>query len=263
VSSGYQKFSARFVSDGSKPKTFASFATFAEEGQNFEGQTDAEKAKVDTPKIQSVPVKVAQVAKVEMPEAVCAVCGAADDLWHFGGVLVHQECAAFLPKPEAEPSAAYLGVTAEPDGTSCRVTIVELPAAPRYRRTFAHLQLKPPTLIPTKRWQQCVEDGRRFLAAWGSQAEALGWTSADLFGLHTPPVKPHPSYNRLSRYDATGLCWLLQGRAVIVLTADTATIENPVNDNITIFRKNNRPALGPVGDSLDDLGACFAPAPAP
>jgi len=24
-------------------------------------------------------------------------------------------------------------------------------------------------------------------------------------------------------------------------------------DNVTVFRKSNRPALGPVGDSLDDL----------
>ena len=52
-------------------------------------------------------------------------------------------------------------------------------------------------------------------------------TSADLFGLHTPPAKPHPSYSRLSRYDATGLCWLLQGRPVVVLTTDTAAIREP------------------------------------
>ena len=98
-----------------------------------------------------------------------------------------------------------------------------------------------------------VEDGRRFLAKWGEQAESLGWTSADLFGLHTPPAKPHPSYQRLSRYDCTGLCWLLQGRRVTVLTADTAAIENPATGSITVFRKNNRPALGPLGDNLDDL----------
>jgi len=37
-------------------------------------------------------------------ENTCAVCNAAGDLWHSGEVLVHQECAAFLPKAEpAEP----------------------------------------------------------------------------------------------------------------------------------------------------------------
>jgi hypothetical protein len=81
-----------------------------------------------------------------------------------------------------------------------------------------------------------VEDGRRFLAKWGAQAEALGWTSADLFGLHTPPERPHPSYSRLSRYDATGLCWLLQGRPVVALTEATAAIQGPTGA-ITTYRR--------------------------
>ena len=51
----------------------------------------------------------------------------------------------------------------------------------------------------------------RVLAQWGQQAEALGWTSRDLFGLHKPPDKPAPSYRRLSRYDETGLIWLSIG----------------------------------------------------
>ena len=181
------------------------------------------------------------------------MCGAGGDLWHFGEALVHQECASRLPKPEpAEPTAAYQVVSAEPDGAGCRVEIVELPQAQRYRRTFAHLQLKPPALVDVARWRQCVEDGSRFLAVWGEQAEALGWSSADLFGLHTPPEQPHPSYSRLSRYDATGLIWLLQGRPVVALTEATASIRNPTG-SITVFRKHNRPALGPLGDSLDDF----------
>src|SRR5262245_28173143 len=137
---------------------------------------------------------------------------------------------------------------------SCKVTIVEIPReAGHFKRTFAHLQLKPPAMVDVARWQQAVEDGKRFLAKWGSQAEALGWTSADLFGLHTPPERPHPSYRRLSRYDATGLCWLLEGREVVALTEATAAIENPETGSITTYRKHNKPALGPVGDSLEDL----------
>jgi hypothetical protein len=256
VSSGYRKFSSRFASAGDKAKTFASFATFADGGRNFEVQADAEKAKAGTPKFQSAPVKVAQVAKVERPEAVCAVCGAAGDLWDLdtpaGPVVVHQECAHFVPKPEpAEPSAAYQATSAEPDGTACKVTIVEIPAKGlRYRRTFAHLQLRPPAYIPEDRWRQAIEDGRVFLSKWGETAQQFGWTSADLFGLHTPPERPHPSYRRLSRYNCTGLCWLLEGRPVVALTADTAAIENPTG-NITTYRRFNKPALGPLGDWLD------------
>src|SRR5262249_49504621 len=149
---------------------------------------------------------------------VCAVCGATADLWNLdtpgGSVLVHQECARFLPKPEPdEPSLAYRGVTAEPSGAGCEVTIVEIPATGlRYRGPSAPRHWGPPARARVERWRQCAEDGSKFLAVWGTQAESLGWTSADLFGLHTPPEQPHPSYRRLSRYDCTGLIWLLQGR---------------------------------------------------
>ena len=194
-----------------------------------------------------------------LAKPVCVVCNAPDDLWTLdtpaGEALVHRECARFLPKPEpAEPSAAYESVAAEPDGLGCKVTIVEIPATGlRYRRTFAHLQLRPPALVPEDRWRQCVEDGKRFLAKWGEQAEALNWSSADLFGLHTPPANPHPSYSRLSRYDATGLVWLLQGRRVTALTEATAAIEHPATGSLTVYRKHNKSALGPLGDTLDDL----------
>jgi hypothetical protein len=124
----------------------------------------------------------------------------------------------------------------------------------RFNRTFSVLESRCPDHVPLDRWQECVDDGRRFLAKWGGQAEALGWSSADLFGLHTPPERPHPSYRRLSRYDCTGLCWLLDGRPVVALTEATASIRNPVSGSLTLYRKNRRPALGPTGDSVDDLG---------
>ena len=83
------------------------------------------------------------------------------------------------------------------------------------------------TYIPEDRWQQCVADAQPFLAAWGEQAQALGWTSRDLFGLHTVPANPHPTYSRLSRYDCTGLVWLLQGKPVIALTSDHRRDQEP------------------------------------
>jgi hypothetical protein len=121
-----------------------------------------------------------------------------------------------------------------------------------YSWTMAALEARSPDLIPVDRWQAAVEDGRRFLARWGDQAEALGWTARDLFGLHRPPEKPHPSYSRLSRYDETGLIWLLQGREVVALTDATPAIQSSTGA-ITTYRRFNKPALGPLGDSLDDL----------
>jgi hypothetical protein len=122
----------------------------------------------------------------------------------------------------------------------------------RYGRAMTALESRCPYLIPVDRWKQAIADGQPFLAHWGDQAEALGWTARDLFGLQKPPEKPHPSYSRLSRYDETGLIWLLQGREVVALTEATAAIQNPTRA-ITVYRKHNKPALGPVGDSLDDL----------
>jgi hypothetical protein len=122
----------------------------------------------------------------------------------------------------------------------------------RYELVMAALESGCPDLVPCDRWHCAVEDGRRFLARWGDQAEALGWTAKDLFGLHTPPAKPHPSYSRVSRYNEAGLIWLLRGREVVALTEATAAIQGSTGA-ITIYRKHNKPALGPVGDSLDDL----------
>jgi hypothetical protein len=46
-------------------------------------------------------------------------------------------------------------------GSGCKVTIVEIPATGlRYRRTYAHLQLRPPAHIPEDRWRMAVSDGR-------------------------------------------------------------------------------------------------------
>jgi hypothetical protein len=122
----------------------------------------------------------------------------------------------------------------------------------RFGRTFSALEARCPDLVQIDRWQLAVADGRRFLAHWGEQAEALGWTVRDLFGLALIPDKPHPSYRRLSRYDETGLIWLLGGHEVVALTVATAAIANSTG-SITTYRRHNKPALGPVGDSLDDF----------
>jgi hypothetical protein len=100
--------------------------------------------------------------------------------------------------------------------------------------------------------EKVVADGKTFLSRWGDQAQALGWTAKDLFGLFPAPEHTKPTFNRLARYDATGLIWLLQGREVIALAEATAAIRGPTGA-LTVYRRHNKPALGPLGDSLDDL----------
>ena len=117
---------------------------------------------------------------------------------------------------------------------------------------LAALESRCPEHVEPDRWRQAIKDAKAFLATWGEQAESLGWSSRDLFGLHTPE-HPHPSYSRLSRYDETGLVWLLQGRPVIALTEGTAAIQSAKTGSVTVYRKANKPGYGPVGDSLEDF----------
>jgi hypothetical protein len=123
----------------------------------------------------------------------------------------------------------------------------------RLTEVLGSLEARCPDYVEPERWRLCVDDARHFLLAWSDQAEALGWTAGELFGLRKPPRAPKPSYNRLARYDVTGLIWHLTGNRVVALTSDTAAIQNPTTGNVLIYRKRNKPGLGPLGDSLDDF----------
>ena len=122
-----------------------------------------------------------------------------------------------------------------------------------YASALAALRANCPAYVPEDRWRQAIADATAFISKWGAQAQALGWTARELFGLHTPPERPAANYRPLSRYDETGLIWLLRGRPVVALTATTAAIQGATG--ILTYRKLNKPALGPPGDSLDDIGA--------
>ena len=123
-----------------------------------------------------------------------------------------------------------------------------------YVSALAALRAECPAYVDAADWQQAIEDGHRFVTQWGKQAQALGWAPADLFGLHTPPEKPAPNYRRLSRYDQTGLIWLLRGRPVIALTKTAATILAPSGASL-MYHRHNKPAPGLIGDSTNGGGA--------
>src|SRR5262245_27786006 len=53
----------------------------------------------------------------------------------------------------------------------------------RYSWVVTALEAGCPDLVPVDRWQAAIEDGRRFLARWGNQAEALG----EQFASEYPP----------------------------------------------------------------------------
>jgi hypothetical protein len=116
----------------------------------------------------------------------------------------------------------------------------------RFGRTFQELERRCPPYVQPADWLQAIEDGRKFLA------ETLGWTARDLFGLHAVPERPIASYRRLSRYDETGLIWLLQGRPVVALTETTAAIQGATS--ALTYHKLNKPTSWSFAENFDDLG---------
>ena len=91
------------------------------------------------------------------------------------------------------------------------------------------LTLPCPEGITPARWHRLLDNARDFIEQWGDQAAALGWSTADIFGVNQ--VKP------FRRYDAAGLIWLLVGRPVVALTETSATIECPTGQRLTCRRK--------------------------
>ena len=89
---------------------------------------------------------------------------------------------------------------------------------PAWIKGWAILQTMPrPADMPQQRWEQIINDTGHFLDSKGVEALALGWTDLDLFGVH--PKGPYKAI-----YYA-GLVSLLNGRPVITITADTATVD--------------------------------------
>jgi hypothetical protein len=100
-----------------------------------------------------------------------------------------------------------------------RATLVEydrkVPLA--WTKGMARLLNKPaPLTVTARRWRVFIEDCDKFLGRWGTQAACLGWGAIDLFGMSTACP--------LGRVDLAGLVWLLDGRDIVALTAETATI---------------------------------------
>jgi hypothetical protein len=165
---------------------------------------------------------------------VCAQCGAVDDsrVYDYGGTLLHEECYRFWGPATALPRNDPDLLASNQPGT--------------YEQAVAELHVQCPQLVEADRWQRAIHDTDAFLAAWGARARALGWTASNLFGLHAVPERPAAIYRRLSRYDETGLIWLLHGRPIIALTETEAAIRSA--GAVVMYRK---PVLRALGNSLD------------
>ena len=87
----------------------------------------------------------------------------------------------------------------------------------------------PPHDVPLDRWQRFIEDCESFRRlGWANLAEACGWGPLELFGCD----RERP----LARYDHMGLLWFIQGRRLVALRADSATIDT-LTGSLQIYRR--------------------------
>jgi hypothetical protein len=87
--------------------------------------------------------------------------------------------------------------------------------------------------VPTARWTQFIDDACGFVRdGWATCAVGLGWGERDLFGCDR--TKPFARVERL------GFVWLLNGRPVAGVLAETATIVTPSGGRLT-FRRSVDP----------------------
>ena len=88
-----------------------------------------------------------------------------------------------------------------------------------------------------------VEMTEEAAQAWSAAYEELSAQRAGLVGAIIARAEAH---------DEIGLIWLLRGRPVVALTETEAAIQGATA--VLIYRKLHKPPLGPVGDSLYDVG---------
>jgi len=131
-----------------------------------------------------------------------------------------------------QPVAAHVAIRsgasplAEIDQVEREAIAIELGGVPEaYASAFAQLQAHAPPEVPLERWHQFINDAGIFLDQWGRDAERLGWSVDDLFGLH--PNAP------MARYDRMGLLWMLKGQRVVALTGRGAKLSG----GLTFYRK--------------------------
>ena len=81
-----------------------------------------------------------------------------------------------------------------------------------------------------------VVDALELADAWAPQAAALGWSAVDLFG-----VEP----NGARRLDRDGLAASLEGRKVVAVTSEAATIATPSGGLLRHYRRD-KPGSVPI-----------------
>lgn len=135
---------------------------------------------------------------------------------------------------------AHRDAPADPVEVAERAALIEYGAGvPReWAEGFARLDRSlPPRGFTPKRWQRVIDDGGRFLDLWGSNAAALGWDTASVFG-----VDPRAPGWRL---DSAGLVMLIDGADVSAISSKSAILRLPTGATQT-YRRAPAPTAVPL-----------------
>lgn len=107
---------------------------------------------------------------------------------------------------------------------------------PEWRAGLARLKGASPPHDNAAASGQLVADALGIADNWAAQAAALGWSAVDLFG-----VEP----NGARRLDRDGLAASLEGRKVVAVTSDAATIATPSGGLLRHYRRD-KPGSVPI-----------------
>jgi hypothetical protein len=77
---------------------------------------------------------------------------------------------------------------------------------PVYLKEWARLNCQKPASLSEAEWRQALDDGGRFLDAFGAEAAETGWTPIELFGIRA------------------GLVWRLAGESVEAIGCDSVRL---------------------------------------
>jgi hypothetical protein len=117
-----------------------------------------------------------------------------------------------------------------------RAAIIEYEAGvPRaWAEGYAALSMmSPPLAFTPERWRRIVDAAGVFIDRWASKAADSGWSATDVFGCH--PVAPD------KRFDAMGICMLLDRCDVVGVDADGADLIARTGDACTRYYRRPVP----------------------
>jgi hypothetical protein len=98
---------------------------------------------------------------------------------------------------------------------------------------------RPRRGFSSQRWRRLIDDLLALHeAGWLRQLAALGWGATDVFGCH--------AHAPLARLDCAGLLLLLDGRSIMAVTANAASLRTSSGAVQTRYRKPMRDKVVPL-----------------